>query len=127
MTRTGIEISADQMEVEAARKQFLEQHEKMRVEAEQTEQQRMELKHLIVENEKEGAEAKKAAEKAKKQAITKKTLTEEEQSKELKGLAVYAGMMRPPNTTQVAGAMKSGKGKGKNGVEAPKGQRAREM
>ena len=40
----------------------------MRVQAEQTEQKRMEFKHLMVEKEKEVADAKKAAEKAKKQA-----------------------------------------------------------
>ena len=78
------------------------------------------------------AEAKKASEKAKKQAkkqaVTKKTMTDEEQRKEMKGLAVEPGMMGPPTTTHVAVAKKSGKGKGKDGVKAPKAAaRARDV
>ena len=115
---------AYQEELQAARKQIPEQPERMRAQAEQPEQHRMEFKHLMVEKEKQVAESKNAAEKtmyrSKKQAVVKKTLTDEEQRKEIKGLDVEAGMNGLPNTKQVAEAKKSGKGNGKDGVAAPK-------
>ena len=67
----------------------------MSVPAEQTEHQRMEFKHFLAAKEKEVPEAKKAAEKATKQRAAKITILEEEHLKDMKGLAVEAGMMGP--------------------------------